>query len=208
MKKEIYIIRHGETEYNRKGIIQGSGVNKPLNETGRQQSALFFDRYMDVGFDAIVHTNLIRTQETVSPFIRQNNADVIEMPELREISWGIFEGLPYSPEMKKDYNDMIASWGRGDYAARLEGGESAEELMQRVTKGLNSIFSMEADKILVCSHGRTMRCLMCVIEDLHLKHMETVHHSNTGLYKVIVENDQRKITLRNDISHLERLGGQ
>ncbi|HYG15236.1 MAG TPA: histidine phosphatase family protein, partial [Bacteroidia bacterium] len=41
-KKTIYLVRHGETEFNRMGIVQGSGVDSELNETGRKQADLFF----------------------------------------------------------------------------------------------------------------------------------------------------------------------
>lgn len=205
MIKELYIIRHGQTEYNKKGIIQGSGVDMPLNETGHLQSSLFHNRYRHENFDIVVHTNLVRTKETVHPFLLDNNSTVLEMSELREISWGKYEGKPYDPVMKGDYDNMINAWGRGDYTARLEGGESAQELYDRVKQGIDKVLSLDAGKILICSHGRTMRCIMCVIESLHLRHMETVNHSNTGLYKIRIESEKRIVQMRNNTSHLNEM---
>ena len=60
-KKTIYIIRHGETDYNRQGIIQGSGVDSDLNETGRIQAEKFFKAYHHIPFDKVYTSELKRT---------------------------------------------------------------------------------------------------------------------------------------------------
>jgi broad specificity phosphatase PhoE len=61
MDKELYIIRHGETELNRLGIVQGRGVNTDLNDTGRAQAAAFYERYKDIPFQKIY------TSKEISP---------------------------------------------------------------------------------------------------------------------------------------------
>ena len=50
MPKEIYIIRHGETDYNRQGIVQGQGVDTSLNDLGRRQASAFFEHYRHIDF--------------------------------------------------------------------------------------------------------------------------------------------------------------
>ena len=66
---KIYIIRHAETEYNNKGIIQGSEVDSDINSTGEKQSLSFFNFYKDYPFDKIYISNLRRTYQTVKHFI-------------------------------------------------------------------------------------------------------------------------------------------
>ncbi|MBE7179132.1 MAG: histidine phosphatase family protein, partial [Mucilaginibacter polytrichastri] len=68
-RKTLYIIRHGETELNKKGIVQGRGINASLNETGKRQAREFFEAYQDVPFDRIYTSTLQRTHQTVQHFI-------------------------------------------------------------------------------------------------------------------------------------------
>ena len=62
-KKTLYIIRHGETDLNKAGIVQGRGMNTDLNETGRKQAESFFRAYKNVPFDKILYICL----ETYAP---------------------------------------------------------------------------------------------------------------------------------------------
>jgi bisphosphoglycerate-dependent phosphoglycerate mutase len=70
-RKSIYLIRHGETDLNRKGVVQGSGVDSMLNEWGEAQAAAFFNAYQHVPFDKIYTSALQRTQQSVRGFINQ-----------------------------------------------------------------------------------------------------------------------------------------
>ena len=57
-KKTIYIIRHGETDYNKQGVIQGRGIDSSLNEMGQQQALQFYRAYHHIGFDIIYTSEL------------------------------------------------------------------------------------------------------------------------------------------------------
>ena len=65
-EKEIYVIRHGQTEHNKKGIVQGKGVNLPLNETGQAQARKFFDAYKEAV--AYTHLDVYKRQTFVPSF--------------------------------------------------------------------------------------------------------------------------------------------
>ena len=58
---KIYMIRHGETDFNRTGIVQGSGVDSDLNQLGREQAQAFYEKYKDVRFDALYVSCLLYT---------------------------------------------------------------------------------------------------------------------------------------------------
>ncbi|MFN3940868.1 MAG: histidine phosphatase family protein, partial [Chitinophagales bacterium] len=102
MIKEIYLIRHGETDFNRKGIVQGKGVDSVLNENGIAQSQLFFEAYKQVGFDKIYVSNLKRTFQTVAPFAKLQ-IPVIPHAGLDEISWGVHEGQKDGDSFRRFY---------------------------------------------------------------------------------------------------------
>ena len=66
---ELYIIRHGETDFNKRGIIQGRGVNSDLNDHGISQARSFYKAYHHIEFDKVITSTLKRTHQTVQSFI-------------------------------------------------------------------------------------------------------------------------------------------
>ena len=200
-KKWIYLVRHGETDYNRLGRIQGSGIDAPLNETGRRQAKAFYDKYADTSFDYIYTSSLRRTLQTVEPFL-EKSIPHHTTPLINEISWGIHEGRESDPDMKQTYREMVNAWGEGDLHMRLEGGESAHELRARLENFLEVLKKNDSKRILVCSHGRAIRCLMCLFRDEPMSHMEKYTHANTGLFLLRNERQAFTVLLENDTSHL------
>lgn len=204
MQKTIYIVRHGQTEYNRKRIIQGSGIDAPLNDTGRLQAQAFHKFYADQDFDVVLTSTLKRTQETMAPFI-EKGLSWETFPEINEMNWGKYEGMSSTPEMKEDYRRMLDAWKRGDYSARIPQGESAQELADRIGTFVEHLRERTEERILVCSHGRAMRCLMTLLDQQPLAMMEEYQHANTGLYLYDYQPTVFTLTLKNDTRHLERL---
>jgi len=95
--KNIYIVRHGQTDDNLKGIVQGSGIDAPINDTGIQQTKKFYDAYKNVNFDKVYITELQRTAQSVASFI-QDGIPTQVLPGLNEINWGTREGIVITPE--------------------------------------------------------------------------------------------------------------
>ncbi len=161
MKKTIYIIRHGQTDFNVKQVVQGRGVNSDLNETGRRQAQAFFDKYHPVDFDVVYTSKLKRTHQTVAHFISKNIPHEIR-ENIDEIDWGIFEGVEHDKSLQKEYYDIIESWAKGNLTIKIEGGESAQDLADRLIPFVEEIKQSEHQSVLVCTHGRTLRVLMCL----------------------------------------------
>ena len=199
--KQLYIIRHGETDFNKQGIVQGSGVNSSLNDTGKQQALQLFQKYQHIKFDYVYTSTLKRTQETAQHFIN-TGATWRVRSEIREIGWGVHEGQKGTKESAEKYKQLVTAWKNGDFDARLEKGESIAEVKNRLEKFIDEIKKTDFEKALVFSHGRTLRCLMCLLNDEHLREMENYSHSNTGVNIVNLVGVRFEIILQNDISHL------
>lgn len=199
--KQIYIVRHGQTDFNLKSIIQGSGVDSSLNETGIEQGALFHRFYRHVPFDIIYASTLKRTKQTIQPFI-DGGIPIEYFAEINEINWGIHEGKASEPWMIESYNKLISAWKSGDYDARIPEGESANELATRLKKFVEVLKNCSHERILVCTHGRTLRCLIAILKEEEPTAMEKYKHHNTGVYKAIYKDDKFEITIENDIGHL------
>ena len=200
MKKEIYIIRHGETDFNQLGIVQGRGVDSSLNETGRKQAQHFFDAYKDAGFQKIFVSTLKRTHETIAPF-RALGIPIIAHEGLDEISWGIHEGKK-DGDTFKDFYRVLHAWQHGETDLAIDDGESPITVQQRQLRFLDELTASGEDRILICSHGRAIRILMCTMLKKPLSEMDTFPHQNTSLYKMIYDGNSFATDLFNDITHL------
>jgi broad specificity phosphatase PhoE len=88
---KLYLIRHGETDFNIQGIVQGGGVDSDLNELGRAQGQAFFEYYKHISFDSVYCSSLKRTAQTLHPFVELGH-ELIARPELNEFNWGVLEG--------------------------------------------------------------------------------------------------------------------
>jgi broad specificity phosphatase PhoE len=198
----LYVLRHGETEYNKLGIVQGSGVDTDLNELGREQSRRFFECYGDVPFDLVVTSDLKRTQQTVQSFIEMG-LPWIKMVDMNEISWGDHEGLSSSPERYMLYKQMIEAWKQGNLDASLPNGETANQLSHRVGRFIEWLKLRPEKHILIATHGRTLRCFVTLLKGIGPAEMESASHANTGLYVIRYEDGRFLFDLENDTSHLD-----
>ncbi|MEE1944421.1 histidine phosphatase family protein [Pedobacter sp. KR3-3] len=203
--KEFYIIRHGETELNRLGIVQGRGVDSDLNDTGRKQGQAFFDHYQTVPFDKIYTSSLKRTHQTVQGFI-DLGLPWQQLDGLDELAWGLWEGQPNTEEARRAFMQLVEAWQNGDYDAKFEGGESPNEVLARLKDAVAVMLNQSNEKtVLVCMHGRAMRLLLCYLSNKPLSEMADFPHQNTVLYKVGYENGSFTIIDFNNIDHLKDL---
>jgi len=141
--KEIYLIRHAQTDYNKKGIIQGSEVDSEIDEEGIKQSKLFYDYYKNYNFEKIYISNLKRTFLTVKEFI--NDGIIYEkLSEFNEISWGINKGKSDDLDVYKRLTD---SWAEGNLNNKFKGGESPNEIAVRLNRGISHIINEKFNNI-------------------------------------------------------------
>jgi probable phosphoglycerate mutase len=181
LSKKIYLVRHGQTDYNLKGVVQGSGIDAPLNWNGHKQAKAFFDYYKDVPFEKVFYTGLQRTKQSVQGFIDLGLPHEA-VPDLNEISWGRYEGVPMSHEENRYYLDMLQKWSTGDLDYAIEGGESPNMVAKRLGNGIKHILSQPEKTILICMHGRAMRVLLSLLLSYNLRYMDVFTHQNLGLY--------------------------
>ncbi|TKC58610.1 histidine phosphatase family protein [Pedobacter hiemivivus] len=203
MDKEIYIIRHGETDLNKQGIVQGRGINSDLNDTGRAQAAAFYAAYKDVSFDKVYTSKLKRTHQTVKGFI-DAGTPWEQLAGLDELAWGVWEGKPNDENAITAFKGIVEQWDGGDYDAHFEGGESPNDVLLREKEALKVIKSATDEKtILICMHGRAMRLFLCLLTNMPISEMTSFPHQNTTLYKVELTGDQFVITEFNNTDHLK-----
>ena len=200
--KKLYIIRHGETDFNRMNIVQGNGVDTDLNETGLNQGFLFYNKYKTIAFDKIYISTLSRTQQTIQHFIN-DGIPYEKLHELNEISWGDFEGKVQDFKEREFYQHAVNAWNSGNYDVAVANGETPNQLQERQKKALEFIMKNTHEKtVLVCMHGRALKSFICLLLNIPLLNMDNYQHQNTCLYQLDFDGEKFELLIENDVSHL------
>jgi broad specificity phosphatase PhoE len=155
----IYLVRHGETDWNRLGLYQGTS-DVPLNETGRGQAAALAKRLRAVQFDAIYTSPLRRARDTAEAVSQGRSLEPIELPELRELSYGLWQGRGSEPRGRCDAG-LEWRWRFAPWSVRFPGGETLAEVEARAAAALRRIRAAHPEgTVLVCGHGHLNRVLL------------------------------------------------
>jgi broad specificity phosphatase PhoE len=195
----LLLARHGETDYNREWRFQGRS-DLGLNRVGRQQAEGLRQRLSQEPLDLIYASNLKRAAETAEIIARGRGLRVEFRENLAEISFGKFEGLTHD-EIVERYPD----WRPGDFDFTAYGGESLEQLAQRIKafgKELRGDNPDDAD-ILIIAHAGSLRVLLCVLLGMDIENWRRFSLAPASLTVVEDFRGEPVLILLNDVSHLK-----
>lgn len=145
----VWLIRHGRTEWNDTGRYQGQ-TDLPLSNEGAAELVR-----ADFSPKTVYVTPLKRTQETAR--ILFPDARQIVIDDLREMDFGVFEGRTYI-EMEND--DDYRAWVEDNCRGRCPGGESREEFAARVCAAFKKLMDESEDDVVIVAHGGTQMSVM------------------------------------------------
>ena len=158
MKTQLLLIRHGETAWNAEHRIQGQ-LDIPLSPLGVLQSARLAECLANEPIDAVYSSGQSRAWLTAAPLAARLGLEVIAEPRLRERSFGIFEGLTLD-EIAERYPPEFKKWRERDPAWRPEGGESGQQLIDRVLSAVSDIgIKHPSQTVVLVSHGGVLDVL-------------------------------------------------
>lgn len=166
---KVYLIRHGETEYNKQRKLQGK-CDIELNEYGRELAKITAEALKNVNFDVVYTSPLKRAKETAQIIIGEKKIAVIEEARIQEISFGDYEGLCCQGE---NFNIPDKSF-RNFFDLPEEynvppNGETFEEVIKRTGEFWNELIQKKeyADKtILVSTHGCALKAILANINSV------------------------------------------
>lgn len=160
------IVRHGETDLNKNGIMQGGNVDEPLNDTGRTQAKELAQKLKGTKFDAIICSDLSRAAETAQIIADELGLSITEKLELlRERDMGAWSGKS-EDEIVKAHPLIDDAIDQAFHHETPEGGESLSLFMKRAQKAYEKIVKDYAGKhiLVICHHG-VAQALMAVAEN-------------------------------------------
>lgn len=183
MRKDFYIFRHGETDYNRERRWQGCGIDAELNADGLVQAQNLAVRLENAGLEHIYSSNLRRALQTARIVAGHLHIGVDVVPELREGCFGEAEGM-FKSEIAVKYADIYKEWysETDDMNVRFPGGESKAEMQARMFAALEKLLDKPYGIVGIASHGSSIRYLLYKF-GLPPHRME-----NTALFRLIYEN--------------------
>lgn len=203
---QLLLVRHGETDWNRDGILQGQ-VDVPLNAMGRRQAHDLGVRLGDWKIDALYSSDLSRAAETAAIVGNLLGLEPRLSSALREIDIGHWAGLTFA-ERANRYPEELAALARGEDIPR-GGAEQLREVQERMAAAHGRICQDHpGETVLLIGHGSALRTLICHLLDLDLRHvvrLSTLGH--TGLNLFSFAEGWPQLALLNDTCHLNGRGG-
>lgn len=163
----LYMIRHGETDWNKCAKLQGR-ADMPLNDFGRRLAEETREGVKDIPFDVAFTSPLLRAKETAQIIIGDRDVPLLEEPRITEISFGEYEGLICAgegyniPDRKFDY-----LFDRPDKYEPPKGGESLKSVQERAGAFLNELIAdpiYQDSTILISTHGCTLCGMLNLIK--------------------------------------------
>ena len=163
----LYLVRHGQTDWNLQGIYQGHS-DIPLNDTGKQQAQESVKNQNGLVYDAIYASDLIRAQQTAGYFAQKSGLPIHTDARLREIYMGKWEGMRFN-EIRQQYPDLVAAREKRPTINGAPGGETVRDLACRIIEATDEICEAHPDgKVLIVAHGLSMSTLYCLANHIDL----------------------------------------
>ena len=200
---DIYIIRHGETDFNKSHRMQGRGINASLNDTGRIQAKYIAEFLKDVPITKIVTSSLNRAIESAEPLSIFFGIQTEVYPDLDEMNFGVLEGKPFE-EVKQEVQFLHDNWTKGNLDIAPDKGENPKEVFKRAGSKIVEILKSSKDEHLVFMlHGRLIRILLSEWLGLGLQNMHKIEHQNGAINHLKWNNDKFEAVELNITHHLE-----
>jgi broad specificity phosphatase PhoE len=157
--KRIYLVRHGETEFNRLGVFRGR-YEVDLNERGRKQAEEIAGALAAEGIGALYAGPLSRTRETAEIIARRLGLECATDEGFNNIRLGEWQGVP-KETVRRDYPDAWRQWQTAPEHLLVPGGETVEDVKRRAYARIKAILAAPASKpvIAIVTHRSVMKVL-------------------------------------------------
>jgi broad specificity phosphatase PhoE len=183
MAVELWLVRHGETEWNAERRMQGH-KDIPLNQTGINQAHLLADGLYGQQYAALFSSDLQRTLQTAEILAQRLDLPVQVDHRLREIDQGEWSGLIID-DIRNDFPEELDMLKRDPINRRRPGGESAIEVVRRVWAAADEIaLGYPGKRVLVVSHGFTLATLIAAARGVPLEDVRTLIPHNASLTQI------------------------
>lgn len=154
---ELYLIRHGRTNENIKGVYLGSS-NPSLDKKGIEESYEIKNKLKNIDIFKVYSSPLNRCKETAEIIFQ--NSEIEEINELKEIDFGVWEGKSYK-EISNEYSSEFQKFIDNYRDFQFPEGENFKEFYERVKKVIWNIKKSKLERVAIVAHEGTLRVILC-----------------------------------------------
>ena len=201
MTNTIYIVRHGQTEWNLLGKTQGHG-NSDLTPKGIEQAELLEDSMTKYPIDYIYSSDLGRAYQTAEIIGNKLNIEVEKTEALREMNFGTWEGRIIKDIIEED-PELYKMWRNEPHLAKIPQGETLSQIKERTDAFIKEINEKYDGKhIVLVTHSLCARIMLLSFLDSDVKNIYRINQANTAL-NIIELRDYGPVVMKmNDTTHI------
>lgn len=199
---KIIVVRHGQTEWNKKDIFRGR-KDIPLDESGKKQARLTAEAIsrMNLTIKAVYASPLNRSVETAENIAKIFGLDVIANNELIEFDYGQWEGHNID-EVKKKYPQMYANWLNNPEQLVIPDGETLEQVTKRVQSGVKRIQNEAQGDIVIVAHKVINKVVIGCLMGWDQDHFWKLEQDLAAINIIEVDNGAATVEMLNHTTHL------
>jgi alpha-ribazole phosphatase len=165
MRTSIWLVRHGQTEFNKARRYQGA-TDSPLTAYGMRQAEVLARRLRRIPFAVAVVSPCLRAQVTAETILAERDAQIVEDPRWAETHHGRWEGLTYREVRARFPQEAVARFADALHG-RAVGGESLAEVGLRVSEGWSALLQQHpGGRILVVTHATPVQLALCAVSGM------------------------------------------
>ena len=200
---KLFITRHGQTEWNLEGRMQGQKDSK-LTELGEVQASWLGERLSGEKIDLIISSSSGRAFRTAEIIRGERDIEIIPNDNLIEMHFGDWEGELHT-DIEINYPDQQHNFWNNPHLYQTSTGETFDQVFERVSNEIEKIISdNEGKNILIVTHAVVLKSLITYFENKEIKDLWTgAFMHSTSLNIVEINDNHREIVLQGDISHYQ-----
>ena len=200
----IYLVRHGETAWNKEEIFRGR-TDVPLNEIGFREAELAGEYLKEKGIHVIYSSPLSRAWQTAQEIARFHNLEVRRLDGIIDMSFGEWEGRPLK-EIQIHDRELYQKWRDEPHLVKLPGGESLDEVRVRAMGALEDVIRLHSGKTLaLVSHRVVTKVIICGILGIENSRFWQIGQDTTAINLIQYRNGKYILSLMNETCHLKSL---
>ena len=198
------LVRHGQTGWNKEARFRGR-VDIELDEMGVRQAEATAERLAGCEATAVFSSPLKRAMMTAEPVARRLGLEVAPLEGINDMDFGSWEGRSVDEVRKRD-EELFDQWRRSPDVIRIPGGETLDEVRQRVAAALDELSGRyENDTVVLVTHRVVCKVLLCYLLGLDDSHFWRIAQDTAAVNCFYMGGGSSTVSLVNDTCHLRHL---
>ena len=199
---KLHLVRHGETDINASGRLQGT-TNSTLTPRGRAQARELAVASLTWDPVAVYSSPLQRARGVAGAIADLSGLSVTDEPRIIEMDMGDLEGVTVQ-EMRDGWPDLYQGWRRDASSVTMPGGESLGDVQRRAMAAVNELDERydADDTVIAVTHNFTIRCIVAAVIDLPLANINNMDLSLGSRTTITSGRRGRRLAAYNAVDHL------